>query len=751
MRFTVELINNSSDLLPGIKLGYRILDFCHITVSFSATLDLLAQKGEGGNGVRRAIPVWNESVYSPEVISVIGPLYSTHTISVAPYFMAQLIPMVNPSSSSVQLSAKSRFPSFFRTIPSDKNQVKAIVHLLKTFHWNWVAFLGEDDDYSYDAFEVFLEEIRETEICLAYQSTITDKPAKIIKELSLQRIKVVVVVAMTSKIDRFLEKAAKELGNDTVWIASEAWSMDTSRLRNLATVKVGTVLGVTLQSLKEMKGLKDFILSGRAVSDCTQEELGCNQLCPDCEAIRREVVVNQEQIYDYGIYAAIYAVAHALHDTLDCSHGHCSSNITVEPYMITAALKKVKFQLHNQTIQFDQNGDPPALYSIVYWNWATSQPDIIGSYNAKQNPSFQINATLITWFDGSNEAPILQCSSSCPPGSKRVLVGLQACCYKCQSCPSGTYINSTRDPYKCVACQENEWSANSSTSCIQRSEKFQDFSSPFAIIIMLLFCSVLLKSIAITALFLYHGNTPVVKSAGGWLCVFMLVCLTLSSVSALLNMVRPSLVVCSLRYPIFIVCFGSVLSCLTVRSFQIILIFKMAARLPRLHNACVSYGGQWVVVTTCTCSLLFLCIIWLSVGGPEPIKTPKQSEYVLNCSFGIIPVFVLVCLVLVLLTIVCFLCAYMGIGLPKNYNEGRSITFSLLLCILTWIALLTVYMMRLQEYYHAITTCAILISIYAILIGYFLPKCYIIILKPECNTVAHFQTSIQNYTLQGRP
>ena len=181
------------------------------------------------------------------------------------------------------------------------------------------------------------------------------------------------------------------------------------------------------------------------MSDCTQQELGCNQLCPECEVIGRAEVVNQDQIYDYGIYAAIYAVAHALHDTLDCSHGHCSSNITVEPYMvtkwltpliffysfilvyseeslylqdvliyvylflsvylpqITAALKKVKFQLYNQTIQFDQNGNPPALYSIVYWNWTTCNPDIIGSYNVKQNPSFQIDENLITWFDGSNK------------------------------------------------------------------------------------------------------------------------------------------------------------------------------------------------------------------------------------------------------------------------------------------------------------------------------------------------------------
>ena len=71
---------------------------------------------------------------------------------------------------------------------------------------------------------------------------------------------------------------------------------------------------------------------------------------------------------------------------------------------ITAALKKVKFQLHNQTIGFDQKGNPPALYSIVYWNWAINPTiNVIGSYNNKQNPHFQIDKTLITWFDGSNE------------------------------------------------------------------------------------------------------------------------------------------------------------------------------------------------------------------------------------------------------------------------------------------------------------------------------------------------------------
>lgn len=70
---------------------------------------------------------------------------------------------------------------------------------------------------------------------------------------------------------------------------------------------------------------------------------------------------------------------------------------------VTEALKQVKFKLDNQSIEFDENGDPPAHYDIVHWdckNKTCSNVDI-GSYLTNPTPSFHINETLIHWFAGT--------------------------------------------------------------------------------------------------------------------------------------------------------------------------------------------------------------------------------------------------------------------------------------------------------------------------------------------------------------
>lgn len=93
MRFSVEEINNSTNLLPNISLGYEIFDHCSDTQSFPDILNLISSNG--------MIQPWHEpheqqtSPYKSKVIAVVGPRSSTQTLTVAPLFMVDLIPMVS--------------------------------------------------------------------------------------------------------------------------------------------------------------------------------------------------------------------------------------------------------------------------------------------------------------------------------------------------------------------------------------------------------------------------------------------------------------------------------------------------------------------------------------------------------------------------------------------------------------------------------------------------------------------------------
>lgn len=89
MRFTVEEINNSTDLLPNVSLGYEILDYCDDLLGFPAVLKL--------SSANRFTGTWQklEGVES-KLMAVVGPFTSTQALTAAPLFMQEFISMVRP-------------------------------------------------------------------------------------------------------------------------------------------------------------------------------------------------------------------------------------------------------------------------------------------------------------------------------------------------------------------------------------------------------------------------------------------------------------------------------------------------------------------------------------------------------------------------------------------------------------------------------------------------------------------------------
>lgn len=89
MRFSVEEINNSSNLLPNVSLGYEIFDHCSDIQNLPDALKLISVKGviQVNSG-----PHTNET--ASKLIAVVGPFSSTSTWTVAPLFMTDLIPIV---------------------------------------------------------------------------------------------------------------------------------------------------------------------------------------------------------------------------------------------------------------------------------------------------------------------------------------------------------------------------------------------------------------------------------------------------------------------------------------------------------------------------------------------------------------------------------------------------------------------------------------------------------------------------------
>ncbi|CAJ1085527.1 Taste receptor type 1 member 1%2C partial [Xyrichtys novacula] len=528
MRFSVEEINNSTSLLPNVSLGYEIFNHCSDTHNFPGLLNLLS--------VNDSIQPWsdpsrNQSKIS-KVIAVVGPFSSTDTMTVAPLYMADLIPLVSYGAASSAFSEKAKFPSFLRTVFSNKDVIEVIVSIIQHFNWRWVAFLRSDNDFGNDGLDMFIKRIKDTEICLAYTKGLDYKTdySKMFQQIEAQRIRIIIVFVTKLTAEALIMSSIQLNITNKVWIAGDTWSLNKKLPNEKGIRNIGTVLGVS-QPVVSIPGFSDFIYSTKSQTQCEDAEQNgfCNQAC-NCSDLSAEDVIALDPSYSFPVYSAVYAIAHALHNALQCGVDSCNGNITVHPHMVLAELKKVNFTLLNQSIQFDEHGDPTfGSYSIVFWN-SDGEAEEIGFFKFQPSVNYVINDSKIQWYT-NGELPTALCSQECLDGYAKKQNGIHKCCFNCDICPNGTYINITEDPYKCIRCKETEWSAEGSTSCNLRSVEYVPFTDSSAILIM--FGSVALEglTLAVSALFAINYNTPVVRSAGGLMCFLILGCLTLCSLS----------------------------------------------------------------------------------------------------------------------------------------------------------------------------------------------------------------------------
>ncbi|XP_031421479.1 taste receptor type 1 member 1-like [Clupea harengus] len=744
MRFAVEEINNSTTLLPNVTLGYQLFDHCYDTNNFPAVLQVLSINSS-------VTPRQMYTHYHPKVIAFIGAFSSSETITLAPMFMMDLFPMVSYAASSSTLSDKLVYPSFIRTTPSNEDQMELIIHIIKHYGWNWVAFIGSKSEYSENGFQLFLKLIPSTGICLGYQELLADTSQlnTVFHKIDKLNINVIILFLEPLFAEDVIASAIRLKFHNKVWIASDAWAMNQvlPKLRDIQTI--GTVIGVT-PTVANLPGFNEFIYQSRHRSDSVYTAEGyCNQVCDNCSSVSPEEIINENPTYSFPIYSAVYTMAMALHNALQCNNSGCDKSRTVYPYMLLQEIRHLQFPLNQFFISFDNNLDPPARYSIVFWDTSVHPAKIwpIGTYSNYPVVNLTISNTTLPWH-GNGMVPFSNCSFECRPGHVRQQDGQHKCCFSCVQCSTDQYANHSANMYSCLRCDKEEWSEAGSTSCQKRSVEYFQLSDGYAIVLMVFASSLMVLSLAVAVLFAIHRSTPVVRSAGGSMCFLMLGCLSVSPIGVFFYFGEPSSFSCVARDMLYVFFYTVCLSCLFVRSFQIICIFKMAAHFPKAHALWVKYSGQWLMVAAISLLQLLLCSIWMATSPPVPIEDVSlvKHQIVLRCVVSYITPVTLTTGFMWILSGLCFCFSYMGTDLPKNYNEARAITFSMLLFCLSWAIFYTAEFMSYSTSAQVVKIVVELSSLYGIMLSYFIPKSFIIVFQPLKNTQEYFQAAIQSYT-----
>lgn len=268
-------------------------------------------------------------------------------------------PQISYGSSSSIFSENAKFPSFLRTVHSNKEVMLAIVKLLQYFEWHWVAFLYTSDDYGSDGQKMFMERIKNTEICLAYTNDLGNSDLwPILQQINAQKINVIVVFAPEWTAKRLIQSAIRHNVTDKVWIAAEAWALNKELPKEKGIKKIGTVIGVSQLSVS-IPGFDHFIYSAKKQNRCeSAEQQFCNQVC-NCSKESAEDILAADPSFTFPVYSAVYAAAHALHNVLNCGSGRCDNGISISPPAVRVSEARPRHALpankREQTVEIDTN------------------------------------------------------------------------------------------------------------------------------------------------------------------------------------------------------------------------------------------------------------------------------------------------------------------------------------------------------------------------------------------------------------
>ncbi|NXQ20428.1 TS1R1 protein, partial [Peucedramus taeniatus] len=591
--------------------------------------------------------------YEPQAVAVIGPDSTRLALTTAAVLSLFLVPEISYEASTELLSLKRLYPSFLRTIPSDRQQVKAIFLLLQHFGWTWVVLLGSDNTYGRTGLDALQELLTASNVCVAYRGTIpTNSDASnpelhnLVRIVTDVKVNVTVLFSNRESVLPFFEVVIQRNITGMVWVASEDWSLAQTIWQVPGIQTIGSVFGMAVEK-PESTMLERFeawrMSEEGAVAECASSaeagresvgnvRLDCTQRCTGCRAL-----ATVPDMYDaqgsFNVYSAVYAVAHGLHDLLGCASGACSKG-TVYPWQLLQKIRQVNFTLYKSRISFDAHGDIHKGYDIVMWKWLGPNwaSDVIGTFRV--NPDrLSIDPGKILWHTEDGQAPRSVCSEACEPGEMRLQQSRHKCCFSCVACPPGTFLN-TSDPFDCQACGLDEWAPAGSEVCYNRTIEFLSWSEPLSWALLALAVLLMLLIAALAVLFALNASTPVVKSAGGKMCFLMLGSLACTCSSLFCYFGEPSQAACLLRVPLFSISFTVFLSCVATRSFQILCIFKLNARCPALYEAWMRRQGPVLFVAASTAAQVALCAVTEAASPSVPRREygARDEWVVLECA-----------------------------------------------------------------------------------------------------------------------
>ena len=711
MVLATQIINEDPTLLPNITLAFDIRDTClSINYALEQSVDYIQTSG-----------VCSEQLgQGPS--AVIGPFQSSIAEPAANLFGLFEIPQVSYGSSATLFSSE-RFSFFFRTIPSDIFQARALVDIIIEYEWEYIILLHSNDLYGNggsDALQNEMDARNSTTNCFAIQIPLNSNPPNYEEAVDLMNqdwVNNATVVLLFGHLEnaigmlRAIEGRVAENPEfplqKLMWLGSESWGDNLpDEYRPLVRGMISTVPQSEL-----IQEFDDYFTDLDPINNTAnpwfveywESEFKCNlgrsPTLPNCtgnQSISPDTINYSQFSLVPLVFDAVFALANSAQDIIAsrCPKGDLCSDIAangvISGSLLRDSISEVSFQSKAQDIQlsFDSNGDVEGSYTVLNLQLQDGQYRYtrVGVWDADTGLSID---KPIEWNAG-DEAPESICSRPCGVGEIRVAVpGQTRCCFKCQPCLNDTAAINNR----CISCGANlGFQTNDNhTRCIRIPISFLTFSNPWAVVLTILTSIGVVATSVVIVIFLVFYKHELIKASSRELSAILLAGLFLCYIMPFFYIAKPSAAICAIRRFGVGFCFAVSYSALLVKTNRIYRIFSQKQSSSSTQLMFVSPLSQVLITLGLIAVQAVIGIVWLAAERPATEVIASSTSNELTCATSpAINLLVALAYNLILL-VLCTYFAFLTRKVPSNFNETKFINVTMYSTGLIWLAFIPTF------------------------------------------------------------